>query len=41
MVIANSALGTVPRTTVVNPSDAQNRYTFWLMEPVQSAAVGA
>jgi hypothetical protein len=29
---ANWSFGTIPRTTVFSPSEAQKRYTFWVMQ---------
>lgn len=35
---ASLSYGTAPRNTVASPSDAQNRYTFWPMNPVSTEA---
>ena len=40
MALANSSLSIKALTTVANPSDAEYKYTFWLMKPVSAHDVG-
>ena len=41
MVFASASRPTIPRNTVANPSEVQNRYTFRPMKPVLAATVTA